>query len=569
MSLHMSSRWRLYGFVLAVAVTLLAETSAAQCPTETVVSVPEETVYAAAWSPDSSRLTYYSDSDGDYHFDIYIVEADGANRVLLWEDDDFEWAGYGIDWSGDNWIFFILQPEREIYKIRPPDYPDYLDTLTRITFDGLHPVDKLSVSPSSTKVVFTCEPGTGGDYDVCSANTDGTDGQCMINPGWGHTNDFSIYPDSSSVLYATANSSGYGPHTVYGDFITCSGDDWDTGIQDNPLGHLLEYVTSPDQSMLLHTDGSAGDRDIMVCDLDGLNCTPIVEDGDSFFNKLLPPGWDLNNPQPWDIWSADSSRFFFSRSLGESYDLHRIASDGSEMIQVTCDVDADEYQALLSPDGTKLAYIREAEETRELVVRSAIVHDCNGNGIADECDIASGTSADENGNGIPDECEPGLDIKPGSCPNPLNRGSLGVLPVALVGKAYFDATTIDVSSVVMFRVDGIGWGVGPHEGPLGPHSLFEDVATPFVGDPCDCHDLGGDGIVDLSMKFKTVDVVEALELNDLPAGAAVELVVVGSLLDGTEFEARDCITIVPESHLAGTISSRSSFEAWGSTSPLR
>ncbi|MHC4414298.1 MAG: S8 family serine peptidase [Planctomycetota bacterium] len=31
--------------------------------------------------------------------------------------------------------------------------------------------------------------------------------------------------------------------------------------------------------------------------------------------------------------------------------------------------------------------------------------DCNGNGVADECDIADGTSEDVNTNGIPDECE--------------------------------------------------------------------------------------------------------------------------------------------------------------------
>jgi len=30
--------------------------------------------------------------------------------------------------------------------------------------------------------------------------------------------------------------------------------------------------------------------------------------------------------------------------------------------------------------------------------------DCNGNGVADHCDIASGTSSDDNGDGIPDEC---------------------------------------------------------------------------------------------------------------------------------------------------------------------
>ena len=32
-------------------------------------------------------------------------------------------------------------------------------------------------------------------------------------------------------------------------------------------------------------------------------------------------------------------------------------------------------------------------------------HDCNNNGILDECDIASGTSVDCNQNGIPDDCE--------------------------------------------------------------------------------------------------------------------------------------------------------------------
>ena len=43
--------------------------------------------------------------------------------------------------------------------------------------------------------------------------------------------------------------------------------------------------------------------------------------------------------------------------------------------------------------------------------------------------------------------------------------------------------------------------------------MFEDVGTPFDGEWCDCHDLEGDGIIDLMMHFKTDDVVEALELN--------------------------------------------------------
>ena len=138
-----------------------------------------------------------------------------------------------------------------------------------------------------------------------------------------------------------------------------------------------------------------------------------------------------------------------------------------------------------------------------------------------------------------------LDIKPRSCPNPFNRKSQGVLPVAVLGTVDFDVTTIDVSTVRLARADGVGGEVAPLEGPPSPHSVFEDVATPFGGEPCDCHDLGADGYLDLSMKFSSRDVVAALELEDVPGGTELELVVSGSLLDETAFVAHDCIVLRP------------------------
>lgn len=41
-----------------------------------------------------------------------------------------------------------------------------------------------------------------------------------------------------------------------------------------------------------------------------------------------------------------------------------------------------------------------------LDIASGVSADCNGNGRPDECDIADGTSGDQNANGKPDECEP-------------------------------------------------------------------------------------------------------------------------------------------------------------------
>ena len=144
-----------------------------------------------------------------------------------------------------------------------------------------------------------------------------------------------------------------------------------------------------------------------------------------------------------------------------------------------------------------------------------------------------------------------LDIKPGGCPNSLNRKGGGFLSVALVGASGFDATMIDVGSVLLSRVDGIGGSVAPNEGPPGPHSVLADVATPFDGELCGCHELEGDGLLDLSMKFRTQRIVEELQLDDLPGDTFVGLVASGTLIDGTPFIASDCIRIVLASDIDG------------------
>jgi hypothetical protein len=162
-----------------------------------------------------------------------------------------------------------------------------------------------------------------------------------------------------------------------------------------------------------------------------------------------------------------------------------------------------------------------------------------------------------------------LDIKPGSCPNSFNRSSHGVLPVALLGSDEFEVMQIDLGTVHLARTDGVGGSVAPHEGPPGPHSVHEDVATPFEGETCDCQDAGADGFMDLSMKFKTDDVAGNLLLNDLDAGALVELVVTGSLLDGTPFEATDCIRLVPPGTPPGVVAVQSNVTGvWVDADPL-
>lgn len=59
------------------------------------------------------------------------------------------------------------------------------------------------------------------------------------------------------------------------------------------------------------------------------------------------------------------------------------------------------------------------------------VSDCNGNGVLDLCDVATGTSHDTNGNGIPDECE----AHPGdlNCDGVVDFGDINPFVIALTG----------------------------------------------------------------------------------------------------------------------------------------
>jgi hypothetical protein len=123
----------------------------------------------------------------------------------------------------------------------------------------------------------------------------------------------------------------------------------------------------------------------------------------------------------------------------------------------------------------------------------------------------------------------GVDIKPGSCPNPLNVMSRGVVPVAVAGANDVDVNTIDMASI---RLAGVG--------PI--RSSYEDVATAATdANECECTEEGPDGHVDLTLKFETRELVGALgELSD---GDVLTLRLTGVLQDGTPIEGADCIVV--------------------------
>jgi len=131
-----------------------------------------------------------------------------------------------------------------------------------------------------------------------------------------------------------------------------------------------------------------------------------------------------------------------------------------------------------------------------------------------------------------------VDIKPGSCPNPFNPKSRGMLPVAILGTEDFDVSNIDPDTILLVR-EGVDGSVAPTR--VG----FEDVGTPIDGEECECHDADGDGLLDLSLKFRTQEIVANLNGGALPDDEVVSLTVIGSLETGELFAGSDCVRLVP------------------------
>jgi hypothetical protein len=115
-----------------------------------------------------------------------------------------------------------------------------------------------------------------------------------------------------------------------------------------------------------------------------------------------------------------------------------------------------------------------------------------------------------------------IDIKPGSDPNAINLGSNGVIPVAILGSADFDASCVDAGSVSLGSADIAVRGKS-------------DKALASL------EDVNDDGFLDLVCHVETENLVP----GDIQDGM-MELT--GNLLpdcDGTPIHGSDYVMIVP------------------------
>jgi len=154
--------------------------------------------------------------------------------------------------------------------------------------------------------------------------------------------------------------------------------------------------------------------------------------------------------------------------------------------------------------------------------------DLDADGVGDVCDncpeVPNADQLDRNEDGIGDACTTEIsveiDIKPGSDPSSWNcKNTRAGMPVAIFSSEAFDATTIDVSSL-----------------------MFEGSPVSTTHGRVHAEDVNFDGLMDAVVHLNSVDVCSTL--TSAPLKQTVPVVLTGSTIDGDDFIGEGDIRVV-------------------------
>ena len=298
-------------------------TNARQVTNERVVAgEPERSVKALKWSPDGSQVAYRASVERRFG-DIFVIDADGTDRVQLTHDARQK---TGLSWSADgSELLFAVNPGSDIYVINEDGTGKI--RLTDYFGDDTHP----TWSPDGTKIVYV----TGdGDTEIALMNADGTNPAQLTDndaddthPTWS--------PDGTKIVYVTddggdgdteialMNADGANPAQL------TDNDADDTHPKWSPDGTKIVYVTDD------------GDTEIALMNADGANPTQLTD------NDF--PDWDPD-------WSPDVSKIAYA-SVPEPGDVEIFImnADGSGIQQLT-EGGAHSSRPRWSPDGSRILY---------------------------------------------------------------------------------------------------------------------------------------------------------------------------------------------------------------------
>lgn len=296
------------------------------------------------WSPDSSRLAFQSDRDGN--MDVFVMNADGTLQTPLTTDTSFDGEP---TWSQDGQqLAFVSMRDgnRDLYVIN--------DAGAEVESLALHPAadtqpawQPLPPQPQSEQLVFASND-VGALRDIFMTNTTGigitelTSDLSVddMTPNWS--------PDGQQLVFASSRDGNY-------DLFTINVEDPSEPINmtTNP-GADLHPVWSPDGTRIAFESNRDGNWEVYIINVDG---TEVV----NLSNNAI-----ANDGNP--TWSPDGNQVAFTSDRDGDFDIYVMNTDGSgQPTQLTNNTINDVFPAW-SPDGARIVFRSERDENQDIYI---------------------------------------------------------------------------------------------------------------------------------------------------------------------------------------------------------
>lgn len=215
-----------------------------------------------------------------------------------------------------------------------------------------------ALSPDGTRIAFVSDRD--GNYEIYTMRVDGSDLRRLthdnkvdpvtrdMSPAWS--------PDGTRIVFSSMRTGSYDLYVMNADGSGV------TNLTNSPRASDVHPHWSPDGTRIVFTStATRGESpDIYVINADGSNLT----------NLTGRPGSPDLSPE----WSPDGTRIVFVPRLGDEFEIHTMASDGSDRRCVLNETDAvldSLSKPTWSPDGTHIAFAGYKGEEQDIYVVDA------------------------------------------------------------------------------------------------------------------------------------------------------------------------------------------------------
>jgi Tol biopolymer transport system component len=167
-----------------------------------------------AWSPDGTQIAFLS--MGDSNLDIYVMNADGTQRELLYDsgfhDADIHWSGDQIVFTSQSQIWIMNEDGTNARQLTdPPRTAEWGNA--NLPFGDYDP----RISPNGTQVIFSRmvdDTSSHGNYDLFLVDMDGSNLTQLTNTGYSQGLSSWSY-SGETILYIVGAIEGAGKFDIY------------------------------------------------------------------------------------------------------------------------------------------------------------------------------------------------------------------------------------------------------------------------------------------------------------------------------------------------------------------